>query len=63
MKITYHIKPKFFLRTKLLQNLLLIKYLISVAATLMENINVCGFLHLHVLPYNAEDHVPRLTRH
>ena len=34
----YHIKPKFFLWTKLPKNLLLPKYLISVVATLKEYI-------------------------
>ena len=34
LKTTCHIKLKFFLWTKLLENLLLVKYLISVTATL-----------------------------
>ena len=34
MKTTCHIKLNFFLSTKLIENLLLAKYLISVAATL-----------------------------
>ena len=36
LKTTSHIKLKFFLWTKLIENLLLAKYLISVAAPLME---------------------------
>ena len=38
LKTTCHIKLKFFLWTKLLENLLLAKYLISVAATLIKNV-------------------------
>ena len=34
LKTTCHIKLKFFLRTKLVENLVLAKYLISVAAPL-----------------------------
>ena len=37
LKTTYHIKLKFFLWTKLLENLLHAKYLISVAAPLIAN--------------------------
>ena len=37
LKTTYHIKPKSFLWTKLLENLLHAKYLISVAAPLIYN--------------------------
>ena len=40
LKTTRHIKLKFFLRTKLLENLLLVKYLISVSATLMSIITL-----------------------
>ena len=36
LKTIYHIKQKFFLWTKLLESLLLAKYLISVAATLRK---------------------------
>ena len=36
-KTTCHIKPKFFLWTKLLENLLLAKYLISVTAPLNQS--------------------------
>ena len=38
LKTTCHIKLKFFLWTKVLQNLLLAKYLISVAAPLIDHI-------------------------
>ena len=37
LKTTSHIKQKIFLWLKLLENLLLVKYLISVAATLDES--------------------------
>ena len=36
LKATCHIKPKFFLRNKLSKNLLLVKYLISVATALIN---------------------------
>ena len=45
-KTTYHIKLKFFLWTKLLENLLLAKYLKSVAVNLIEKENI-SYKKLH----------------
>ena len=42
LKTTCHIKLKFFLRTKLLENLLYTKYLISVAAPLIQHVSNCN---------------------
>ena len=48
LKITCHIKLKFFLWTKLLESLLLAKYLISVAATLNYIYIVKTFFRVHI---------------
>ena len=47
-KTTCHIKQKFFLWTKLIENLLFVKYLISVAATLSQ-------LFFHILYTQSPD--------
>ena len=52
MKTTGHIKPKFFLWTKLLENLLLAKYLKSVAAALTHCVSDRAF---HALSHWFKD--------
>ena len=46
LKTTCHIKLKFFLWTKLLENLLLAKYLISVVVPLIDTMKNESFLML-----------------
>ena len=57
LKNTCHIEPKIFLWTKLLKNLLLAKYLISVAATLKQFIrltaNICQYKADHIILPNC----------
>ena len=52
LKITFHIKPKFFSWVKLLQNLLLTKYLMSVAAVLRNSYTPNETLFISVYVFN-----------
>ena len=52
LKITFHIKPKFFSWVKLLQNLLLTKYLMSVAAVLRNSYTPNETLFISVYLFN-----------
>ena len=52
LKITFHTKPKFFSWVKLLQNLLLTKYLMSVAAVLRNSYTPNETLFISVYLFN-----------
>ena len=57
-----HIKPKFFLWTKLLENLLHVKYLISVAAPLSNLSRNSHFVRDELFNCSAENFVSSLIK-